>query len=101
MAESDERPAPAGTANTTAQGDAVRPAPQTNKDATDDIALAEVSIDSKAPAAAKKWGLQPPEILRSMSAEERVALETKLRRKIDLRLLPMIIIMYILNYIDR
>lgn len=52
-------------------------------------------------AAAKQWGMQPPEILRGMSAEERTALEKKLRRKIDFRLLPMIILMYILNYIDR
>lgn len=57
--------------------------------------------EPQAPAAAKQWGLEPPEILRHLSAEERAVLEKKLRRKIDLRLLPMIIIMYILNYIDR
>lgn len=50
---------------------------------------------------AKQRGLEPPEVLRTMSAEERAAFEKKLRRKIDLRLLPMIIVMYILNYIDR
>ena len=44
---------------------------------------------------------QPPEILRNMSPEERDDLEKKLLRKIDLRLLPMIVLMYILNYIDR
>ena len=54
-----------------------------------------------APAAAKQWGLEPPEILRHLTAEERAVLEKKMRRKIDLRLLPIIIIMYILNYIDR
>lgn len=52
-------------------------------------------------AAAKQRGLEPPEILRSMTDEERAEFEKKLRRKIDIRLLPMIIIMYILNYIDR
>jgi hypothetical protein len=52
-------------------------------------------------AAAKARGLQPPEIIRAMTAEHRAELEKKLRRKIDLRLLPMIILMYILNYIDR
>lgn len=52
-------------------------------------------------AAAKQRGLEPPDILRSLSDEERTAFEKKLRRKIDLRILPMIIIMYILNYIDR
>lgn len=74
---------------------------QTDNSAVEDVELAPISTDSKAPAAAKRWGLEPPEILRSMSAEQRTELETKLRRKIDLRLLPMIIIMYILNYIDR
>lgn len=46
-------------------------------------------------------GLQPPEFLLHMSMEERLELETKLKRKIDLRLMPAIILMYILNYIDR
>jgi hypothetical protein len=46
-------------------------------------------------------GLQPPEFLLNMSMEERLELEAKLKRKIDLRLMPAIIIMYILNYIDR
>lgn len=46
-------------------------------------------------------GLQPPEFLLHMSMEERLAIEAKLKRKIDLRLMPAIIIMYILNYIDR
>ena len=45
--------------------------------------------------------LEPPEFLRNMSLEEREHLETKLKRKIDLRLMPGIILMYILNYIDR
>ncbi|XP_044717179.1 major facilitator superfamily domain-containing protein [Hirsutella rhossiliensis] len=45
--------------------------------------------------------LQPPEMIRSMGAQQRSALEKKLIRKIDFRLLPMILMMYILNYIDR
>jgi hypothetical protein len=45
--------------------------------------------------------LQPPELVARMSPEERIHIEAKLKRKIDLRLMPMIIIMYILNYIDR
>ncbi|KAK7722657.1 hypothetical protein SLS57_004862 [Botryosphaeria dothidea] len=44
---------------------------------------------------------EAPELVRDLSAEERTRLEIKLRRKIDLRLMPMVIIMYILNYIDR
>jgi hypothetical protein len=44
---------------------------------------------------------QPPELVRKMGPEERAAAEARLKRKIDLRLLPMIILMYILNYLDR
>jgi hypothetical protein len=42
-----------------------------------------------------------PEFVRNMPPELRAKLETSLRRKIDLRLLPMIVLMYILNYLDR
>lgn len=38
-------------------------------------------------------GLQPPEIIARLTPEERIALEKRLVRKIDWRLLPMIIIM--------
>lgn len=40
-------------------------------------------------------------LIRGLSMEERQRLELALVRKIDLRLLPMIIIMYIMNYLDR
>lgn len=43
----------------------------------------------------------PPEIIGNMTPEHRAAVEKRLKRKIDLRLLPSLIIMYILNYIDR
>ncbi|KAK4144298.1 putative tartrate transporter [Dichotomopilus funicola] len=45
--------------------------------------------------------MQPPELIRNMTSEQRLELEKQLKRKIDLRLLPAIIIMYIMNYIDR
>ena len=41
----------------------------------------------------------PPPLVAAMSAEQRVQAESKLRRKIDTRLLPMIILMYIMNYL--
>lgn len=44
---------------------------------------------------------EPPEFVRNLSREERNVLEAKLKRKIDLRLLPMIVLMYIMNYLDR
>ncbi|KAI2625013.1 MFS general substrate transporter [Hypoxylon sp. NC1633] len=46
-------------------------------------------------------GLRAPEIIARLTPEQRLELETRLRKKIDLRLLPMIILMYIMNYIDR
>jgi hypothetical protein len=44
---------------------------------------------------------QAPEFIRNLTPEEREHLEKRLKRKIDIRLLPAIIIMYIMNYIDR
>ena len=45
--------------------------------------------------------LQPPPLVEAMSREVRDEAEKKLRGKIDARLLPMIILMYIMNYLDR
>ncbi|KAL9089777.1 MAG: hypothetical protein Q9165_005571 [Trypethelium subeluteriae] len=45
--------------------------------------------------------LEAPPLVRDLSTEDRVVLERKLVRKIDFRLLPMIILMYIMNYLDR
>lgn len=68
------------------------------------------SADEKASAAAAsaprqedsaRQRLQPPECIRNLTPEERAQLERRLKRKVDIRLLPAIIIMYILNYIDR
>ncbi|KAK9415374.1 putative Major facilitator superfamily (MFS) profile domain-containing protein [Seiridium unicorne] len=50
---------------------------------------------------ARRRGLQPPAIIAHLTPGERSELELRLRKKIDLRLLPMIILMYIMNYIDR
>jgi MFS family permease len=44
---------------------------------------------------------QPPPLVQAMSPERRAEAEAHLRRKIDLRLLPMVVLMYILNYLDR
>jgi hypothetical protein len=45
--------------------------------------------------------LRPPPLVAAMSAEQRIEAEARMRRKIDTRLLPMIILMYIMNYLDR
>lgn len=44
---------------------------------------------------------EAPELVRNMTPEQRLTAETRLKRKIDMRLLPMIILMYIMNYLDR
>jgi len=44
---------------------------------------------------------EAPMSVARLSHEERTAAEKALVRKIDLRLLPMLVIMYILNYLDR
>ncbi|WYZ34027.1 hypothetical protein EsH8_I_000303 [Colletotrichum jinshuiense] len=41
-----------------------------------------------------------PELLRGLSEEELKALEKKLIRKVDLRMLPTMILIYIMNYLD-
>ncbi|ETI19647.1 hypothetical protein G647_08659 [Cladophialophora carrionii CBS 160.54] len=46
-------------------------------------------------------GREPPPYVKSLSPEERRIAERALVRKIDFRLIPTIIIMYILNYLDR
>ncbi|KAI1501911.1 major facilitator superfamily domain-containing protein [Biscogniauxia marginata] len=50
---------------------------------------------------ASRRGLQPPPIIARLTPEQRLELEKRLVKKIDIRLLPMLVLMYILNYIDR
>lgn len=45
--------------------------------------------------------LEAPELVRNMTQEQRQHAEKTLIRKIDLRLMPALILMYILNYLDR
>jgi hypothetical protein len=62
------------------------------------------TVDSSIPIEfddAKKDTFQPPELVRTMTPDERKRAEKALVRKIDLRLLPMIVLMYIMNYLDR
>ena len=44
---------------------------------------------------------QAPELIRDLPEGEYLRLEKKLVRRIDMRLLPPLVIMYILNYLDR
>ncbi|ESZ94247.1 hypothetical protein SBOR_5381 [Sclerotinia borealis F-4128] len=42
-----------------------------------------------------------PAYVRNLTAEDRKRIETTLMRKIDTRLLPMVVLIYIMNYLDR
>ena len=44
---------------------------------------------------------EAPPLVQALSADDRDRLERALVRKIDIRLLPTIVVMYILNYLDR
>ncbi|KAF1811814.1 pantothenate transporter liz1 [Eremomyces bilateralis CBS 781.70] len=52
-------------------------------------------------AASARRAIEPPASIGAMSYDYRVSFERKLVQKIDFRLLPMVIIMYIMNYLDR
>lgn len=58
-------------------------------------------IDDAAPTDTMQPKLTVPPLVAAMSQEHRLEAEAKLRKKIDTRLLPMIILMYIMNYLDR
>lgn len=53
------------------------------------------------PTGGVRRAIAPPALVAAMSPEQRAAAEKALLRKIDSRLLPMIVLMYIMNYLDR
>jgi hypothetical protein len=63
---------------------------------TDDVVTAHTP--GHGPSISK---LEVPPLVAAMSQEYRLEAEAKLRKKIDTRLLPMIILMYVMNYLDR
>lgn len=67
----------------------------------DSISLKK-SADGTDPEAAKAHlRAQAPAYVKSLSPQEREAAEKALVRKIDIRLIPILILMYIMNYLDR
>ncbi|KAF2162121.1 hypothetical protein M409DRAFT_69333 [Zasmidium cellare ATCC 36951] len=71
--------------------------PNMDKQATEFLDEIEAAQDAGKPSRA----LEAPPLVRDMSPADRERLEKKLVRKIDFRLLPPVIIMYIMNYLDR
>lgn len=45
--------------------------------------------------------LEMPAILQQIDPQQRAQLNKDVRKKIDRRLLPMVMLMYVMNYIDR
>lgn len=66
-----------------------------------DIVYGDVSPDEENGRPIRTETHEAPPYVRSLSPEERRKAEAKLVRKIDIRLIPPIIIMYIMNYLDR
>ncbi|KAL8822102.1 MAG: hypothetical protein Q9191_007157, partial [Dirinaria sp. TL-2023a] len=56
------------------------------------------SLEASATARQRR---EAPPLIKDLTAGDREPLERALRRKIDIRLLPMIVLMYIMNYLDR
>ncbi|KAG7005255.1 hypothetical protein G7Y79_00020g047830 [Physcia stellaris] len=86
----------------------VLPAPQSRKpeirgfDADDNLNVEHAS-DAGSLEASKSGRLprEAPPLVKHLTGIERHDLEIKLVRKIDIRLLPMLVLMYIMNYLDR
>lgn len=75
--------------------------PHPHKDDDVEFNADHVSDTSRENVPATRPKREPPPLVKDLSGEERQRLELALVRKIDLRLLPMIILMYIMNYLDR
>lgn len=56
------------------------------------------SLEASATARRRR---EAPPLVKDLTAEDQQRLELALTRKIDIRLLPMIVLMYVMNYLDR
>lgn len=89
---------PSRTSTTTASQIGVFPGHVDSKTvATYDVDIDQTEVEEFRP----KLVRAPPPYVSSLSPEERRRAEQALVRRIDMRLIPPIVVMYILNYIDR
>ncbi|KAF2008908.1 pantothenate transporter liz1 [Aaosphaeria arxii CBS 175.79] len=72
-----------------------------HKAAADHISDDAIPVTHSPGHGASSSKLEPPPLVAAMTQEYRMQAEATLRNKIDTRLLPMIILMYIMNYLDR
>ncbi|KAF3926904.1 hypothetical protein ABW20_dc0105458 [Dactylellina cionopaga] len=64
-------------------------------------AAGNATLHTTTSGVSRRQASEKPPLLENLSDEEIEALEIKLKRKIDIRLLPTIIVVYIMNYLDR
>ena len=79
-------------------------APEVRSDGDEKLGLEHVSdtsLDPTTSTPSARRRREAPPLVRDLSPDERAHLEKLLVAKIDLRLLPMLIIMYLMNYLDR
>jgi sugar phosphate permease len=70
-------------------------------DKNDDTTMVTVDEDIKAETINAYHPETRPEILRSLSHDEMQQLEKQLIRKLDIRILPILIVLFLLNVLDR
>ncbi|KAI4275664.1 MAG: hypothetical protein LQ337_003057 [Flavoplaca oasis] len=63
--------------------------------------VSDTSLDPADASQPARRRREAPPLVRDLGSEERAHLEMVLVKKIDLRLLPMLIVMYLMNYLDR
>jgi hypothetical protein len=71
-----------------------------HKDSVEHISedrIAPTTLEAGSSNEGVRHKLQPPPLVAAMTAEERELAEKRLRKKIDRRLLPLIILMYIMS----
>ena len=84
------------------QNEAVVPeGPLRDGDKLDVEHVSNTSLDGPDASEPARRRREAPPLVRDLAPQERARLEKVLVKKIDLRLLPMLILMYLMNYLDR
>ena len=84
-----------------APGPAAPEGPFRNDEKPDVELVSGTYLDSTEAAEPARRRHEAPPLVRELTPGERACLEKALVKKMDLRLLPMLIIMYLMNYLDR
>lgn len=80
---------------------AVPESPFRNDEKFDVEHVSNTSLDPTDASQPARRRREAPPLVRDLAPEERARLEKVLVKKVDLRLLPMLILMYLMNYLDR